>query len=338
MRAWFTRGDGIDALWSQELPIPSPGPTEVLLRVSALSLNYRDLLVINGVDTWKPPSPVVPISDAVGTVISVGEAVSRFRPGDRALPIFLPRWRTGPLTEDSSVMPVGGPVNRGFLAEYVVVDEQEAVTAPGALSDILAATLPIAGVTAWHALARTGLSTDDSILIHGTGGVALFALQIAHAMGASVIITSSDDAKLERARTIGAWATINYRTEDVANAVHRLTDGRGVDVVIETVGGQNLDLSLKASAVGARIAFIGLIGGQSASVHTYRLVQRQVTVHGIETGSREMLQDLVTFVEEKQINPIVDKAFPAAGVPDALRHLEHAGHFGKVALDAAGGW
>jgi len=334
MRAWFTSGDGIDALRPQTVPIPSPGQTEVLLRISALSLNFRDVLVVNGVDTWKPESPVVPISDAVGTVLRAGDDVRRFRLGDRVLPIFLPKWRTGALTAENYVLPVGGPVNRGFLAGFVVVDEQEAVRAPHSLPDVEAATFPIAGVTAWHAVARTGVGRGDTVLIHGTGGVALFALQIAHAMGASVIITSSDDVKLERARAMGACATINYRSEDVAGAVRRVTRGRGVEAVIETVGGRNLDLSLEASAVGARIAFIGMIGGQAASVDTYRFVQRHVTLNGIETGSREMLENLVTFVDKNKIRPVIDRTFPAGDVQTALGHLQRAGHFGKVVLEA----
>jgi NADPH:quinone reductase-like Zn-dependent oxidoreductase len=338
MRAWFTSGDGIDALESRTVPIPSPGKTEVLLRISALSLNFRDLLVVNGVDTWKPESPVVPISDAVGTVVATGDDVTRFTAGDRVLPIFLPKWRTGALTAENYVSPVGGPVNRGFLAGFAAVDEQEAVRAPNALPDVEAATLPIAGVTAWHAVARTGVSGDETVLVHGTGGVALFALQIAHAMGASVIVTSSDDAKLERARAMGARATINYRSEDVAEAVRRITGQRGVEVVIETVGGRNLDLSLEASAVGARIAFVGMIGGQSASVDTYRFVQRHVTLHGIETGSREMLEDLVAFVEQTEIHPVIDRTFSARDVQTALGHLQRAGHFGKLVLDASDGW
>lgn len=338
MRAWLTTGDGIDALREETVPTPAPGPTEVLLRTSALALNFRDLLVVNGVDAWKPRSPVVPISDAVGTVVGAGDGVTRFGVGDRVVPIFLPKWRTGALTAENYVSPVGGPVNRGFLSGFAVVEEQEAVRAPESLPDVEAATLPIAGVTAWHAVARAGVARGETVLIHGTGGVALFALQIAHALGASVIITSSDDAKLARARALGAWATVNYRSEDVAGAVRRLTRGRGVEVVIETVGGRNLDLSLEASAVGARIAFVGMIGGQSASVDTYRFVQRHVTVHGIETGSREMLEDLVAFVDRTGIRPVIDRTFAVRDVQAALRHLQRAGHFGKVVLEASDGW
>jgi NADPH:quinone reductase-like Zn-dependent oxidoreductase len=281
---------------------------------------------------------VVPISDAVGTVVGAGDDVTRFGLGDRLLPIFLPKWRTGALTAENYVSPVGGPVNRGFLAGFAVVDEQEAVRAPDSLSDVEAATLPIAGVTAWHGVARTGVARGETVLIHGTGGVALFALQIAEAMGASVIITSSDDAKLERARAMGAWATINYRSADAAEAVRRITEGRGTDVVMETVGGRNFDLSLEAGAVGARIAFIGMIGGQSASVDTYRFVQKHVTVHGIETGSRDMLEDLVGFVEQTGIRPVIDRTFPVGDVQTALGHLQRGGHFGKVVLDASDGW
>jgi len=176
------------------------------------------------------------------------------------------------------------------------------------------------------------------VLVHGTGGVALFAMQIAHARGARVIITSSDETKLERARALGTWATINYKAHDVSDAVHDLTYGCGADVVVETVGGQNLNVSLAASALGARIAQVGLIGGQSAPVDTYRFVQRHVTVHGIDTGSREMLEQLVAFTESAPVRPVLDATFPVGAAPDALTRLEGCGFFGKVTLDATGGW
>jgi NADPH:quinone reductase-like Zn-dependent oxidoreductase len=334
MRAWLTEGNGLDALRIADVEIPTPGPTQVLLRVSALSLNYRDLLVIEGVDTWRPDGPVVPISDAVGEVVAVGDDVSRFAPGDRALPVFLPRWIDGELTVDTYTLPVGGPVNPGMLAEYVVLDEQSAVHAPATLDDVHAATLPIAGVTAWHAISRTQLRAGESVLIHGTGGVALFAAQIASALGARVILTSSSRAKREQALRLGASAVVDYRTEDVAARVRELTGGIGVDVVIETVGGANLDISLEAVRIGGRIGFIGLIAGLKAEVSTYMLVTKNATVHGIETGSRAMLEQLVAFVEANDLQPVIDSVYDVQQIGAALAHLKSGGHFGKVVVRA----
>jgi NADPH:quinone reductase-like Zn-dependent oxidoreductase len=229
---------------------------------------------------------VVPVSDAVGVVVAVGPEVTRFAVGDRVSPIFLPKWHTGPLTRQVYVSPVGGPVNRGMLAEYVVIDEQEVAPPPRSLSDAQAATLPIAAVTAWHAIARRSqVRHGDTVLIHGTGGVALFALQFAVALGAGVVITSSSDDKLIKARALGAQRTINYRNDtDVAAGVLRWTGGVGVDHVIETIGGENLNQSLRAVAIGGSISFIGLIAGKSAHINTYDFVSKNVNIFGIETA------------------------------------------------------
>jgi NADPH:quinone reductase-like Zn-dependent oxidoreductase len=332
MRAWLTAGDGIDRLREVELDDPAPGDHEVLLRVSAASLNYRDLLVIRGEGGWRPGNRVVPVSDAAGVVQAVGRGVTRFRPGDLALPTFLPKWVSGPLTPETYTHPVGGPVNRGMLADLVVVDEDEAVLAPRSLDPIQAATLPVAGVTAWHALTRTAVTARDVVLIHGTGGVALMALHVAHALGAEVIVTSGSEDKRARARLLGADHTIDHRSEDVAAEVRRITAGQGADVVIETVGGSNLDVSLDALRLGGRIAFIGLIAGLRAEVSTYKLVTTNATLHGIETGSRDMLEQLVAFIDAHRIIPHIDSVHPWAEVPAALRRLETGGHFGKVVV------
>lgn len=333
MTAWFTAGDGIDRLRPTETAVPEPRSTEMLVKVAAVSLNYRDLLVINGIDGWRPKTPVTPVSDAVGHVVAVGDQVTRFQRGDRVSPTFLPKWHDGPLTPENYVAPVGGPVNRGVLAEYVVVDQDEAVHAPRALSDAEAATLPVAAVTAWHALSRRcQVAPGDRVLVHGTGGVALFALLFARALGATVLVTSGSDAKLEQARALGASAGVNYRDADVVAAALDLSDGRGVDHVIETVGGSNLDLSLRSVRLGGSIAFIGLLAGLSAPVETYQFVTRNVTLHGIETGSRAMLEELVAFVDQHSLQPPVDAEFPAAQINDALHQLERGASFGKVVV------
>lgn len=334
MTAWTTSGDGIAGLRAQSVPMPVPGPTEILVRISAVSVNYRDLLVVNGVDGWRPPGPVVPVSDGVGVVVATGSEVTQWRQGDRVSAAFLPCWRSGQLTRDTYVSPVGGPVNRGMLAEYVVMGQDEAVRAPHSLDDAHAAALPVAAVTAWHAVARRSrVRAGETVLIHGTGGVALFAAQIALALGATPIVTSSSDAKLDRVRSLGAVEVINYRrTPDVAAEVSALTGGRGADHVIETVGGANLNLSLAAVRIGGTISVIGLIAGRAANINTYEFVTKNVTVHGIETGSQEMYDELAAFVDDHRLVPVLDSVHPVEDVQDVLHHLERGAHFGKIVI------
>lgn len=338
MKAWTTRGDGIEQLTSATVPIPAPGPTEVLVKISAVSLNYRDLLVVGGVDHWSPTQDVVPVSDGVGTVVRAGAEVTRWSPGDRVSAGYLPRWRSGPLTRDTYVAPVGGPVNRGMLAEYVLIEQDEAVRTARSLDDVHAATLPVAGVTAWHAVGRRSrVRRGETVLIHGTGGVSLFAAQLTLALGATPIVTSSSEEKLDRLHALGIRQTINYRrTVDIAAEVLRMTGGEGVDHVIETVGGDNLNSSLEAVKVGGSISFIGLIAGRAAHINVYQFVSKDVTVHGIETGSLEMLEELAAFVDEHGITPVVDSVHPAGRIQEALRHLELGKHFGKIVVTMPG--
>ena len=334
MKVWTTRGDGIENLRRAQVPIPVPGRTQVLMKMAAWSLNYRDLLVIDGVEGWKPSADVVPVSDGVGIVVAAGPEVTRFRIGDQISAVFLPKWRVGPLTRDDYTGPVGGPVNRGMLADYVLVDQEEATRTPASLTDAQASTLPVAAVTAWHAVGRRSrVQPDDTVLIHGTGGVSLFALQFATALGARVAITSSSDAKLARVRALGAAEAINYRTHtDLAQRVLEWSGPDGVDHVIETIGGDNLNLSLRTVKVGGTISFIGLIAGQTADINTYDFVTKNVTIHGIETGSREMLEELAAFIDKHSVKPVIDSTFPVDQVVDALTHLRSGRHFGKIVL------
>jgi NADPH:quinone reductase-like Zn-dependent oxidoreductase len=334
MTAWATAGDGIDQLAATTVPLPVPTPTEILVRNTAWSLSYRDLLVINGVEGWRPPRPVVPVSDAVGTVVAVGKDVSRYRVGDRVSAAFLPRWQSGALTAAAYTRPTGGPVNRGMLADFVTIEQDEAVLAPGSLADLEAATLPVAAVTAWHAVVvRNQVTAGQSVLIHGTGGVALFALQFCRALGGHPIVTSSSDDKLARLRELGAVRTVNYRrSPDVARAVLELTDGAGVDHVIETVGGENLNVSLAAVRVGGTIAFVGLLAGLAARINTYEFVTRNVTLNGIETGSQDMYAQMSAFIDSHSLKPVLDSRYPVSSVRDALRHLAAGNHLGKIVL------
>jgi NADPH:quinone reductase-like Zn-dependent oxidoreductase len=337
MRRWLTTGGGIDELRMDTVPVPVPAASEVLIRIEAVSLNYRDLLVINGESTWRPTQPVVPVSDGAGTITAVGAEVNRFAVGDRVSAMFLPHWRTGPLTADVYHSPTGGPVTPGMLADYVTLEQDRVEAVPRTLDVLQAATLPIAALTAWHAVAvRSRVGPGDRVLVHGTGGVALFALQFATALGAEVAVTTSSEQKARRLPGLGAIRVIDYRRDpDVAQQILDWTSGRGVDHVIETVGGANLNQSLRAVRIGGSIAFIGLLGGVSAPVNTYDLVTKNIELHGIETGSAEMYQDMAKFIDKHRLVPVIDSVAPITEIRAALHRLAGGGHFGKVTLTTA---
>lgn len=334
MKAFTTLGDGIDELRLRELPVPEPKAGEILVRMTAASLNYRDLLVVKGIDRWKPPAPRVPISDGAGEVIAVGQGVSRWKAGDRVVSHLLPYWLDGELTAEKGRSPLGGAAADGVLAEYVVFGEDGALKIPDSLTDAEAATLPIAALTAWHALTRRALVRGgESVLIQGTGGVSLFATQFARALGARPIVTSSNDEKLEKAKALGAAATINYKKfPDWEEQVLELTQGVGADHIIEVVGGENLNRSLKAIKVSGTISFIGVLAGLAAPINVYQFMTKNVRLHGIEVGSKEMFEQMNRFIESRQLKPVIDRTFAFAEAREALKYLESGAHFGKVVL------
>ena len=334
MKVFTTLGDGIDALALSEIETPKPKSGEILVKMTAVSLNFRDLLVVKGIEHWKPPAPRIPVSDGVGEVVAVGEHVSRVKTGDRVAGIFLPRWLDGKLTPEKYVSPLGGATTDGVLAEYIIFDETAVVKIPPNLSDEEAATLPVAAVTAWHAVARRSrVQRGETVLIQGTGGVSLFALQFVNALGGKPFVTSSSDEKLEKAKDLGADSTINYKTfPNWDEKVLELTDGKGVDHVIEVVGGENLNRSLNAVKLSGSISFIGLLAGLSAPINTYQFVSKNVEIHGIETGSREFFEEMNDFIGRNRIMPVIDKIFKFNEVKDALKHLESGSHFGKVVV------
>jgi NADPH:quinone reductase-like Zn-dependent oxidoreductase len=334
MKAFTTLGDGMAALKLVEHPTPQPGRGEVLVKMTAAALNFRDLLVVNGTAGWKPQVPRVPVSDGVGVVAATGEQVARFRAGDRVAGIFSPKWLDSELTSEKAVGQLGGAAADGVLAEYRVFDEEAVVAVPGHLSDVEAATLPDSAVTAWHAVRRRSrVQGGDSVLVQGTGGVSTFALQFVHALGGRPIVLSSSDQKLEKARALGAAGTINYKKVPAwEEEVLALTDGRGVDHVIEVVGGENLNRSLRAVRVSGTISFIGSMAGLRASVDTVQIAAKNVCIHGIDTGSREMFEEMNRFIASHQMRPVIDKTFPFSEFPEALAYLASGQHFGKVAV------
>jgi NADPH:quinone reductase-like Zn-dependent oxidoreductase len=334
MKAFTTLGDGIAALKLVECPTPRPGPDEVLVKMTAAALNFRDLLVVNGTAGWKPNAPRIPVSDGVGVVAAVGDQVTRFRTGDRVAGIFSPNWLDGELTLEKSVGQLGGAAADGVLEEYRVFNEQAVVGVPGHLTDVEAATLPDAAVTAWHAVRRRcRVQRGDRVLIQGTGGVSMFAMQFVHALGGQTIVLSSGDEKLEKARALGAAGTINYkRVPSWEEEVLPLTGGRGVDHVIEVVGGENLNRSLQAVRVSGTIAFIGALAGLSAPINTIQIAGKNVCIHGIDTGSREMFEEMNQFIASHRLRPVIDRTYPVSEFPEALTYLASGKHFGKVAV------
>lgn len=323
---------GVDALEFATRAVPVPGPQDVLVRLRALSLNYRDRLVIDGFDRWRPSGPRIPVSDGVGEVVAAGCEVSRLRAGDRVIPTFYPRWVEGRPTRATMEGPLGGAARDGLYAEYVVVDESSAVLAPAHLTDEEAATLPCAALTAWHAVAEcTHVRDGDTVVVLGTGGVALFALQFAHAFGARVVITSSSDRKLARARELGAAAGINYRSAtDWPKAIRDLTNGEGADLVVDTAGA--LAEAVDALRVGGTVAFIGLLGRTHADVDLIKLMGKSAMIQAIDVGSRATFESMNAFVGSSALRPVIDRVFAFDEARDAIRYLASGAHFGKVCV------
>jgi len=324
---------GLDNLKLTDRPDPVPAPGQVALKVSAASLNYRDLLMVRGHYNPRQPLPLIPCSDGAGVVTAVGDNVSKVAVGDRVASCFFQTWVDGPPTADKLAGTLGGPLD-GMLAEQVVLSEDGVVRVPEHLTDLEAATLPCAALTAWSALVEQGqVAVGDTVLVQGTGGVSIFALQIARALGARVIVTSSSDAKLERAREMGAWKTVNY-TEDPAwgRTARRLTDGSGVDHVVEVGGAGTLEQSLKAVRVGGQISVIGVLSGVSSELNVIPILMQNIRLQGILVGSRAGFQRMNEVVERHEIRPVIDRTFGFDEAPDAFRHMASGRHFGKICI------
>jgi NADPH:quinone reductase-like Zn-dependent oxidoreductase len=334
MKVWEIQGSfGLDNLRAAERPEPEPGPGELLLAVRAVSLNHRDLTTVLGVYNPKHPLPLIPCSDAAAEVLAVGEGVDRFAPGDRVCPLFAPRWLAGEPERERLRSTLGGPLD-GTLAERIVVPAEAAVAIPAHLSDEEAATLPCAALTAWSAVVTLGRTTPgDVVVVLGTGGVSLFALQFARLAGAEVIVTSSSPAKLERARELGAVAGIDYRAEpDWARRVKELTGGRGADLVVEVGGAGTLAQSLHAVRMGGTVAMIGALSGPTAPLSVIPILMRQVRVQGVLVGHREGFEAMNRALAAHRLRPVIDRVFPFEETPAAFRHLATGAHFGKVVV------
>lgn len=325
-------GIGSKSLRSSARPTPEPSTTEVVVRIRAVALNYRDIEIIDGKYHTTYPLPLVPMSDAAGEVISVGSAVTRVKIGDRVAATFWQGW-TGGEELPGTAVPLGGPKD-GVLAELVKFDQENLVHIPDNLTDEEASTLPCAGVTAWHSLMTLGLTKPgDVILVQGTGGVSLFAMQFALAAGARVIVTSSSEAKLERALSHGAHVGINYvKTQDWGSQAYLLTNGRGVDHVIEVGGPGSFNQSLAALRPGGRISMIGYLGGLQGQADVLEIFRKRAIVRGIPVGSRDSFERMNQAISVNRIKPLVDHVFSWQDAARAIDYLKSGDHFGKVVL------
>jgi NADPH:quinone reductase-like Zn-dependent oxidoreductase len=313
-------------------PEPKPGPGQVLVRMKAWSLNYRDLMVVKGQYNPKLRFPFTPLSDGVGEVAALGDGVTRVKVGDRVAACFLQRWLDGPLDDAKAKVALGGG-QQGMLAEQVVLPEDGVVHVPSHLSDEEAATLPCAALTAWNALvASGGIKAGDRVLVQGTGGVSLFALQFARMHGARVLATSSRADKLARVLELGASDGINYKeTAEWGDKARELTGG--VDHVVEVGGAGTLGQSLKAVRTGGTISLIGVLAGVG-QVNPVPILMKNVRLQGIFVGSRAMFEAMNRAISLHALSPVVDRTFAFAEIREALRHMESAAHFGKICLRA----
>jgi NADPH:quinone reductase-like Zn-dependent oxidoreductase len=324
---------GLENLRLAERPDPSPGPGEVLLRMRAASLNFRDVLTVEGTYNRKQKLPLIPCSDGVGEVAAVGDGVSRVAVGDRVCPIFAQRWIAGEPTRERLRSTLGGPLD-GTLAERMVLSEEGVVRVPEHLSDEEAATLPCAAVTAWSALVTEGgVTAGDVVLVQGTGGVSIFALQLARLLGARVIVTSSSDEKLARAKELGAEAGINYhQVPEWGERAKELTGGVGVDQVIEVGGAGTLVQSLRAVRMGGRISLIGVLAGGKVDLPLALVFMQRIRLQGILVGHRESFEAMNRALAAHRLRPVIDRTFPMEDARAACEHLAAGRHLGKICL------
>ena len=323
--------EGLSALKLGDQPTPELGPNDVRVRVRAVSLNYRDLAVAKGSKRLK--KPLVPTSDGAGEVIAVGPKVTKLAVGDRVAAAFFPTWQGGPLSDEIHANALGGSID-GMLAEEVVLPETSWVKLPASLTFEQAATLPCAGVTAYSALFEAAtLRPGDSILVQGTGGVSIFALQLARAAGAEVIATSSSPEKRERVRAMGARTAIDYReVPKWGTAVREATGGRGVDIAVEVGGAGTFDESVAALRYGGTMSLLGILAGTQGPINTYQVFHKNIRVHGVYVGSVRMFHDLLRALEATKIEPVIDRVFSFDEARAAYEYLASGKHFGKVVV------
>ena len=329
-------GAGVDALVKIERPMPKPAHRQVLVKVQACSLNYRDLAIARGAYRLPVRDNIVPLSDGAGEVVEVGDGVHSVKAGDKVAGNFFQRWSAGEPGAETHLSALGGGTD-GMLAEYVVLEEDGAVKLPDHLSIEEGAALPCAGVTAWHAMIEHArLVAGSTVLLQGTGGVSILGLQLAKAMGLRVIITSSSDAKLERAKALGADHGINYKTTpEWQKAALDLTGGRGVDCVVEVGGAGTIARSFGALRVGGKIGLIGNLSGPPTELNPALILAKRANVQGISVGSSAMFNAMNRAITANAIKPVIDKVFGFDAARGAYQHMASGTHFGKIIIRVA---
>ncbi|SAV16599.1 zinc-dependent alcohol dehydrogenase family protein [Klebsiella pneumoniae] len=333
MKAWLLKDFGLTNLCLEDVATPVPGPGELLVKVGAVSLNYRDKAIVEGF--YEPhlvPRPLIPVSDAAGEVVAVGDGVTRFAVGDRVNSHLYSHWIDGEPAADEPSWCLGMPLPGG-LAEYMILHQDTAVRAPANMTDEEASTLPIAALTAWYSLMDIGnLQPGQTVLVQGTGGVSVFATQIAQASGARVIATSGKDENLARIRALGASEGINYNTHpDWEKKVLELTGGRGVDITIDVAGGNGINQSVAATRVAGTIAQVGFLTGQVSQIDLMPVIFRQTTIRGIAVAPRTSFDRMNPFLDEHKIKPVIEKVYSFKEAREAFGHLNR-GAFGKIVI------
>src|SRR5487761_1408168 len=336
MQAFQILQFGMENLKQVRLPDPVPGPGQVVVKVHAVSLNYRDLLMIRGHYNPKLHFPRIPVSDGAGEIAAIGPDVTRFRVGDRVAGLFLQNWQDGPPSAEKCSSALADSVD-GMLAEYVLLPETGVISIPVHLSYEEASTLPCAGLTAWRAVTEiTSIRPGDTVLIQGTGGVSIFALQFAKLLCARVLGTSSSDARLARAKELGLNAGVNYKELPAwSEWVKEQTGDQGADLIVEVGGSGTLGESMKSVRVGGAIAQIGILSGVEEKLSVVPILMRQLHIAGVFVGSRAMFEAMNRAINFHSLRPVVDKVFPFGETLGAYRYLESGFHFGKVVISVA---
>lgn len=327
---------GADALTLVDRPSPRPGPCDVRIRVRAVSLNYRDLLLLRAAASGKAEKPVIPASDGAGEIIETGDAVSRHKVGDRVIGCFFPTWQDGPLSDAHHERSLGGKVD-GTLAQEIVLHEDAVVAHPTHLSFEEGATLPCAGLTAWNALFEAGNTrVGDVVLLQGTGGVSLFSMQLAKAAGARVIMTSSSAQKRDRLRLMGVESLVDYvAVPGWGSEVRALSGGQGVDLAVEVGGPGTFDQTVAALRYGGTMSLLGVLTGFSGQISTQAIFRKTIRVMGIYVGSRRMFESFNRALERSAIHPVIDSVYEFHQVPQAYERLASGAHFGKIVVRVA---
>lgn len=327
---------GLDRLEVVDAPDPSPAPGEVLVRMRAVSLNYRDLLMVNGIYGRAPGmgGPITPFSDGCGVVEATGEGVTRVKPGDRVATLFFQGWISGPPTLAKLSTSLGFPIP-GAGRELAVFSADGVSKVPDFLTDDEVSTLPCAALTAWRGLFEDArLKPGDTVVLQGTGGVSIFGLQFAHAAGCRTIVTSSSDEKLQRAKALGADHLVNYKTTpEWSKAVREATAGVGADVILEVGGAGTIEQSMRAIRIGGHIAIIGVVAGQGNPFNPASLIGNSAKLQGLSVGSRDMFEAMCRAMEQHRIRPVVDKVYPWTEARAAFQAMQGGEHFGKIVLE-----